>query len=163
MEVFSLIVLALGAVAMAGVIYGLRVRPQRIAQRWPVVPGTIISSKVKSRWLSDTSTSSDGSSSSGRYFRANVVFEYHVAGKRYQGNRIGRQQGFWFGFQRSARRLADRYPKGGKVDVHCDSADPRRAIVDPSVSVDIWIALVTCVVVSALLFGVGVVRGLRAW
>lgn len=91
---------------------------------WPVVPATIMASRVVQQ----------GNARSPR-----VTFDYLVAGQRRVGNRlwVGPRSiavtGHW------ADRVASRYPVGAVVHV---SVDPAYAVLEPGVKALHWLPLV---------------------
>jgi len=127
----SLIIFALCMLLMAATLYAILIHPQLRARRWPTAPGKVLSAKVKSRWISD-SVDSSGNSSSGWYFRANIVYEYFIDGKRYQGNKHGLSAG-WMGSEKAAGEIVAQFPKGSTVHVHCNPSDPRHAMLAPRI------------------------------
>lgn len=145
----TLIAFALGMFLMTATIYATLIHPQLTARRWPITEGRILASKTKSRWMPDTSSASEGSSG-GWYYRANVVYEYNVAGNRYEGSRVGMQATAWLGSERAAKKLAAAFAKGANVEIHYDPDNPRRAVLRPQVAVAVWVAFATSTIWFAL-------------
>ena len=94
---------------------------------WPVVPATIMESRVVQQ----------GNARSPR-----LTFDYLAAGQRRVGNRL------WVGPRsiavtgKWADRVASRYPVGAVVHVAVDPADPAYAVLEPGVKAMHWLPLV---------------------
>jgi hypothetical protein len=140
---YVLCVFAFVMLLLAATLYAILLHQPLRARRWPVVQGTILSSKVASRWITDNSH--DGSS--GRYFQAHVVYEYSVTGQRYQGNRHGRSS-TWLGSETSAKKIAARFAKGSAISVYCDPENPKRSMIWPHVGFVSWMAPLTALALS---------------
>ncbi|MCB1917825.1 MAG: DUF3592 domain-containing protein [Rhodocyclaceae bacterium] len=92
---------------------------------WPSVPGTVRTSGV----VEDSSSSGSRRSSSVTY-HANVVYDYVVEGKAYQGERIS-YGSYGTGDEERATRIAAGYPEGAAVRVYFQPDDPGESVLEP--------------------------------
>jgi hypothetical protein len=117
---------------MAVTLYAILIHPQLRGQRWPTAPGKVLSAKVKSRWVSD-SVDSNSSSSSGWYFRANIVYEYFIDERRFEGNKHGLSAG-WMGSEKAAKKIVAEFPKGAIVNIHYNPNNAKVSMLAPRIS-----------------------------
>jgi hypothetical protein len=99
----------------------------RASEGWPASQGTILESWVRE----ETSTDSDGSSSS--HYYPEVRYGYQVMGSEYQGDKIafGPKTG---GARGKAMKVLSKYPKGGTVTVFYDPEKPSVAVLERNIS-----------------------------
>lgn len=113
---FGVIAFAIGAaVYVIQFRQGLRADASK---KWPVSPGTIVSSAL------------ERVPENRRRYRAAVVYRYRVEGKNYESNRI-----FWGGNegrQKHMTSVVDAHPAGSKVRVYYDPRSFAEAVLDPT-------------------------------
>ena len=111
--IFSLIGIAL-------FVFGLVQRNKaKQAERWPTLPGTVVSSRVESK----TSRQDDEGRSHTRTTHMPIVeYSYEYMGKPYQGSKIfpGANMSFDLG---TAQGIVNRYQPGQPCTVHYNPAD----------------------------------------
>ena len=108
--------------------WGMR-RQAAQAAAWPVVRGSIVSSKVES--FRDSGTRRARGST---LYRAVVEYAYEVDGRPYRGTRVGFGAVVSSSFKAPAEARAERYVPGAPVDVHVDPADPNNAVLDLTIA-----------------------------
>src|SRR5687768_4358414 len=141
--VLSLMFFAFGGFFLA---YSLRKwREGRRSAAWPSTSGVVTSSVAKQgRW----------NSRSGNWTVSSTVrYEYEVGGERFVSERVC--FGAMFSDADQYARVA-KYPKGQRVSVSYDPADPRSAVLEPGVQRGVFqgmaIGLVTTLIGCALLY-----------
>lgn len=130
---------ALGAIAAFFLRTALRARRELEASRgWPLVPGQITASRVK--------TIKRRSSSGNAYevHDTEIAYAYEIAGASFTGERV--HAGSSLGLfnpgmsEAKARETVERYPVGASVQVAYDPTRPERAVLEPGVgSGRIWV------------------------
>lgn len=95
-------------------------------KRWPIAKGRIVLSKVE-EYRTSVSRGTGGADRMTLY-RAVVLYEYEVAGERFEGNRIAQSPGMDKGVPRFAEEMVQRYAAGSAVDVRYN---PKNAQVNP--------------------------------
>jgi hypothetical protein len=104
---------------------------------WPATSGVIRSATLERSRL-------NGPGARQNYFRADILYDYQVAGVQYSGTRVS-FGGLWrIYFNRSnewqATRILNRYPEGKKVAVFYNPNDPAVAILEPKITDRTWTA-----------------------
>ena len=66
-------------------------------------------------------------------YRAVVLYEYEVAGERFEGNRIAQSPGMDKGVPRFAEEMVQRYAAGSAVDVRYNPKRPGESVLEPRV------------------------------
>jgi len=90
--------------------------------KWPNTNGKIISAKVESEVIP---AADEGDKT---IYTAEVVYEYTVNEKKYTCNRIGIEN------DSVAEATIKKYPKGKKVKVYYDPANPNEAVLETGVN-----------------------------
>lgn len=127
------------ALAIDGVILVAMIvkwRQVALASKWPAATGRIVASEAEARRISKTHRVSRSrsigddvvESSEVRNFAA-VRYAFNVGQAKFHGNRIGFGEGENTGNTGIAETLK-RYPKGTKVTVYYDPANPRNCVLD---------------------------------
>jgi hypothetical protein len=99
----------------------------RASAGWPEVDGVVVLSGVERVIGSSSSASTPGR---GVTYRANVVYDYAVDGKPYQGTRIS--YGHYDTEEESdAARVVANYPNGKRVKVRVMPGSPGEAVLEP--------------------------------
>ncbi len=94
---------------------------RKAAQSWPVTQGTILSSSIKWQRASDDSDE--------QY--SEVVYQYQVNGKTYQGQTVKAGERFLkVRMPGEDQALVKRYPAGASVKVYYDAANPADAALE---------------------------------
>ncbi|MBA3073552.1 MAG: DUF3592 domain-containing protein [Anaerolineae bacterium] len=114
------------------------------SQKWPTVPGLILSSRVDIH----TSTDSDGNTSTS--YKPVVIYSYSIMGHDYTANRIA------FGANAFSRKKSDsiiaRYPANQQVIVHYNPEKLEDAVLETQAQGGILSLILGC-----FLIGVGFV------
>ena len=130
------------------------VRRAAAARRWPTVDGRVVSSRVRE---SPSMTPDD------QYHTmhdAAVRYVYSVDGREYRGTRITMFDGTT-SVRKGAEKVAARYPKGGKVRVYVDPADPGRACLAPGAGFFTWLPFAMGVSITLLTTGLALASALK--
>jgi hypothetical protein len=135
----AIFVLVIGVAAVVGGI--TLMSASRKASGWPVVTGRIVERSVGP-------STTTGASRPGRYFEPRVTYDYTVAGKSYQGHRIGIATQAYD--EDKARKVASELPDS--VEVHYNPADPSDALLQPS-SAGMGLLVLIFGVIAALVGG----------
>lgn len=107
------------AVGVLIIVYGqYKIGQARASVHWPVVPGTMITSQIKSH------TDDEGHVS----YYADIDYVYTVQGKEYHSYVV-----VLGGHEYSASQVVGRYPVGETVDVAYDPDKPGRSVLEPGV------------------------------
>jgi len=134
--------------SMAALVYGIsEIKEGLAAKNWPTSEGKIISSGT--RW--QNMSTSGGSST----LIAEVVYEYRVNDRLFQGDRISMGQ---FGSKDAdhAKQEAAQYPENSLVTVYFDPDDPSKALLEPGWG---WISLISLLVgLSVLIAAIFLLR-----
>ena len=118
--VFGVFVVAIAALSCFHV--GRVLREARASVTWPAVNGRIVESElafelIKSgQWVY-------------RQYKAQVVYEYSLGGRTYRSDRVAFNADGGISLQ-PAQRTVNRYPRGARVTVYCDSRNPQTAVLD---------------------------------
>lgn len=122
------------------------IRQARRIRGWLCVPGRVIVSEV--RETSITVRRSIGimqERDALRYF-AHVVYEYHIAGRRYENETIRQGATVLTSEAGPSERAAARYPAGSRVTVYANPVRPAESVLDPRIGWDgIIFGLITLV------------------
>ncbi len=115
----------LAFVLVGGVLIWLTILARRRtaeSQRWPTVPGRVVSSEVR------RSVSQDADGNSSTDYQAEVQYTYSVSGASFTGQRLT------FAVQESSYTAAldnvQRYPPGAAVAVHYNPRKPEEAVLE---------------------------------
>lgn len=135
----AIFVLLIGVAAVVGGI--TLMSASRKARSWPVTNG-----RITERSVGPSTTT--GASRPGRYFEPRVTYDYTVAGKSYQGHRIGLATEAFD--EDKARKVVDELPDA--VEVHYDPANPGDAVLQPS-SIGMSLLVLIFGVIAALVGG----------
>jgi len=114
--VLSILMVVGAAVAIYGARLGME---SKFSENWPSVSGVIVASRVEKP---------RGAEAGG--LQAKIVYEYSVAGKKYQGDRVSFNQGSGFAPD-DPRKLTARYPRNASVKVHYDPGAPQKSVLEP--------------------------------
>ena len=114
-------IIAGGLLLIAGVVVGFAasamVALARASRRWPRTSGHVVRSEILER-------------------QPLIRYQYQVEGEEFEGRDIA--VGDWpFRTARSAARRVQRYPAGAQVTVYYDVRDPRVAMLEPGLSLDV--------------------------
>jgi hypothetical protein len=105
---FIMVGLCMNAIMIVAWMKSIRLRS------WPVAKGLVLSSQIV-----------EYPSERNSLFGPEIVYQYHVDGRRYRSNRIGIfEPARWFRKTRGMLRLIERYPVGATIDVHYPPGDP---------------------------------------
>jgi hypothetical protein len=135
----AIFVLLIGIAAVVGGI--TLMSASRKARSWPVTTG-----RITERSVGPSTTT--GASRPGRYFEPRVTYDYTVAGKSYQGHRIGLATEAYD--EDKARKVVNELPDA--VEVHYDPANPGEAVLQPS-SIGMSLLVLIFGVIAALVGG----------
>lgn len=116
----------------SGVFVGLSALPLRgwfVAQDWPAVPCTILSSEVL------THSSSDGTT-----YSIHIRYAYEWEGTHYEGDTYNFFSGSSSGYERK-QAVVDQYPAGETRECYLNPADPAEAVLNRAFS---FVYLVGC-------------------
>jgi hypothetical protein len=127
----ALVIGGMGTLILALVISALR--EAAAMKRWPVAKGRVLSSKVEEYRADAGAGSYGGSRARMTLYRAVVVYEYEVDGKRFRGNRIAQSPGINKGVPTFAEKTVRRYPGGSEVDVRYNGKRPSDSVLEPRV------------------------------
>ena len=127
MMVFGLLWLFILSAGLGGIVFiGQGVWLQYNGSRstsWPSVPGTIVESKVRAFKVRLFGRDHEPS------FRADVTYEFYVAGMPYTGDTISFNPGSTHPMSVTSR--VQQYPLGKTVLVYYDPEDPSRSVLQP--------------------------------
>ena len=101
-------------------------------KRWPIAKGRIVLSKVE-EYRTSVSRGTGGARDRMTLYRAVVLYEYEVAGERFEGNRIAQSPGMDKGVPRFAEEMVQRYAAGSAVDVRYNPKRPGESVLEPRV------------------------------
>jgi hypothetical protein len=142
--VFAAVCSGLGVLALA--VGAQRAWKGYASRSWPVAHGVVVwaikGGGPKGRDMKDTSDEPG--------HVARFVYEYEVAGKKHYNN-IRRFEEISGGTDKDMERIAQRYRKGAKVDVHYFPPDPDVSTAEPGNTSSAWI--LPGIGAAALLFG----------
>jgi hypothetical protein len=130
--------------------WGMR-RQAAQAATWPVVRGSIVSSKVES--FRDAGTRRTRGS---LLYRAVVEYAYEVDGRSFRGTRVGFGAVVSSSLKAPAEARAARYVPGAPIDVHVDPADPNNAVLELTIA---WNWALTLIALA--LFGIAAFAALH--
>jgi hypothetical protein len=117
---------------------------------WPNVEGKVISSGINQ--IAHSNRQSGTTSFS---YEAIVQYEYSVKGKRYTGKKISYSD-YPSGNRKRAERIINRYSQGTNVVVYYDPLVPQTAVLETSVRLSTFAALLGGIVLLG--FGLFIVR-----
>lgn len=106
-------------------------------KRWPVAQGRVLSAKVE-EYRTSASRGAGGARDRMTLYRAALVYEYEVAGKRFRGTRVAQSPGMDRGVPEFAAKVVDRYPNGSAVAVRYNPKRPNESVLEPRVPAS-WI------------------------
>lgn len=118
-------------------------------KRWPVAKGRVLSSKVE-EYQEIVKGQAFGSRNRMTLYRPAVVYEYEVAGQRYESKRITQSPGLNRGVPDFAAEVVGRYPAGSSVDVRYNPRHVAESVLEPRVPRSWVFALVIAVALLAL-------------
>ena len=121
------------------------------ASRWPKAKGRIVSSTSEARAVKTLDSTSDDTEQ--RTF-AKIVYEFTVAGRKYQGDRVS--IGEDLGNFQVAETIA-KYPRGKEVTVYYNPRKPTQAVLERDLPPGIWKGVAVIVLVLAGLIVGGIV------
>jgi len=122
------------ALLFALVVLGFQ-RSAARARKWPVVPGRVEKSEVRSY---ETVDSDDKTTRVRTMYRPDVVYSYAVAGVQYRGDKVS-ASGMSTNMDGVARRAAARYPVGTELQVHYNPDNPGESAIDPRLPLAFWL------------------------
>jgi hypothetical protein len=117
------------------------------ARNWPTAPGEITSSKIDFHF-----------GRGGPHYTPTVAYTYSIAGIGYQAERLqfGDPD---YSFESRALRRLQRYPVGSQITVRYDPNSPDRAVLEPGVGFDVYLAAV----IAGTMFVILVALALGLW
>ena len=119
------------------------------AKRWPSAQGVVIASGTEAREVKSGGTNHDDTEL--RTF-ALIVYEFTVAGRKYQGSRVS-ILGEYLGNFEVAETLA-KYPKGKAVTVFYNPRKPAEAVLERDLPTGVWkVLFIIVVVLVGVIFG----------
>lgn len=121
-------------------------------KRWPVAKGRVLSSKVEQYQAVAGAGDFGTARSRMTLFRPVVVYEYDVAGQRFQSNRIAQSPGIDRGAPLFAEKTVARYPSGSTVDVRFNPKRPSECVLQPRVPLGWILVAVIALALLALAF-----------
>ncbi len=139
---------AIGLIILAIVVSALREAPAM--KRWPVANGRVLSSKVEE--YRDSAGGGDYSGNRVRMtlYRPVVLYEYKIAGKRFQGNRITQSPGLNRGVPDFAEKIVQRYARGSELEVRYNPKRPEESVLEPRLPASWILALLIAIGLLAL-------------
>jgi hypothetical protein len=138
----------IGIIILAIVISALR--ETAAMKRWPVASGRVLSSKVEEYHDSVGGGDYSGRSVRMTLYRAVVLYEYEIAGKRFRSDRITQSPGLNRGVPDFAQRIVQRYPSGSAVEVRYNPKRPEESVLEPRLPASWILALVIAIGLFAL-------------
>jgi hypothetical protein len=133
--VLALVMGGFGLAILALVVSSLR--EAAAMKRWPVAQGRVLSAKVE-EYRTSTSRGTGGPRDRLTLYRAALVYEYEVAGKRFRGTRVAQSPGMDRGVPEFAAKTVGRYPSGSAVGVRYNPKRPDESVLEPRVPAS-WI------------------------
>lgn len=115
-------------------------RRARLCAHWPIVAGTITTSRV------EVETDADGDES----YRADVRFRYRVGDREFEGAAVNWGPAPAFAWRSQAAAALIDYPVGEAVTVHYDPAQPAMAVLRPFDRKSVAMPLVFAAVVGGI-------------
>ena len=131
----ALVIGGFGLAVLAIVVASLR--EAAAMKRWPVAQGRVLSSKVQ-EYRESISRGTGGPRDRMTLYQPVLLYEYEVAGKRFQGSRIAQSPGLNRGVPEFAEKLVERYPSGSAVMVRYNPKRPDESVLEPRVPAS-WI------------------------
>jgi uncharacterized protein DUF3592 len=101
------------------------------ARSWPRVTGWVVRSGVRSATVRVRSSISASRYRTALRYAPQVIYQYEVEGRRYEGERLHMGDTAMHSGEAVAERSAARYPVGSQVTVYYDPANPADATLDP--------------------------------
>ena len=144
----ALVPAAIGLIILAIVVSALR--EAAAMKRWPVANGRVLSSKVEE--YRDSAGGGDYSGNRVRMtlYRPVVLYEYKIAGKRFQGNRITQSPGLNRGVPDFAEKIVQRYARGSELEVRYNPKRPEESVLEPRLPASWILALLIAIGLLAL-------------
>jgi hypothetical protein len=102
-------------------------RKAKAASAWPTVPGKVSAAEVIEH--KESGVNSKGHKVTRVSYEAAIKYSYTVDGKLHHGKRVGLADGS--GGKAHAEKLVELYSPSTEVQVYCNPADPKDAILDP--------------------------------
>jgi hypothetical protein len=133
--VLALVIGGFGLAVLALVVISLR--EAAAMKRWPVAQGRVLSAKVE-EYRTSVSRGVGGARARMTLYRAALVYEYEVAGKRFRGTRVAQSPGLDRGVPDFAAKVVERYPSGSAVGVRYNPKRPDESVLEPRVPTS-WI------------------------
>jgi hypothetical protein len=129
------------------------------ASRWPGVPGRVVVSTSEARSVKSGDPNSDDTE---RRNFAKVVFEYTVATRTYQGNRVS--IGEDLGDYEVAETLA-KYPVGKPVTVYYNPNKRDQSVIERDLPAGLWkgVAIIVLVLIGIILGAIFGLKGLGSF
>ncbi len=97
-------------------------REARASVTWPAVDGRIVESELAFELIKSGHNVH-------RQYKAHVVYEYSIGGRTYRSDRVAFNDDGGSGPQ-PVQRTVNRYPRGARVTVYCDSRNPQTAVLE---------------------------------
>ena len=144
----ALVPAGIGLIILAIVVSALR--EVAAMKRWPVASGRVLSSKVEK--YRDSTGGGDYSGNRVRMtlYRPVVLYEYKIAGKRFQGNRITQSPGLNRGVPDFAEKIVQRYARGSEIEVRYNPKRPEESVLEPRLPASWILALLIALGLLAL-------------
>jgi Protein of unknown function (DUF3592) len=114
------------------VLVALSLREAAAMKGWPIAQGRVLSSKVE-EYRTSVSRGTGGAHDQMTLYRAAVVYEYDVAGRRFRGTRVAQSPGLDRGVPEFAARVVARYRSESAVGVRYNPKRPEEAVLEARV------------------------------
>ena len=128
--VVALVIGGFGLAILAIVVSSLR--EAAAMKHWPVAQGRVLSAKVE-EYRQSISRGTGGPRDRMTLYQPVLLYEYEVAGKRFQGSRIAQSPGLNRGVPEFAEKLVEHYPSGSAVMVRYNPKRPDESVLEPCV------------------------------
>ena len=116
------------------IVYGYNVlQNAKQSEKWPVVNGTVILSKIEKR---ENTTGTGVKRRTTVSYLPKIEFKYSIKGREYKSNNVVFGQS-----TEGAGNIVQRYPKGEKVKVYYNPSDHATAVLEPGVSISSYLFL----------------------
>jgi hypothetical protein len=128
MRIFPLIFIVVGA---GTAFFGIRgLIRANASDDWPSIQGKVVESSVERH-------SSSGNKGNRSTYHAEILYEFEVDGKTYNGERIAYGD-YGSSNPSHARQLVNRYPKGKEITVYYMPGNPEECLLEKGVKAQSW-------------------------
>jgi hypothetical protein len=140
------VLIAVGVLGIIAAVFLIRalasIRRARASRAWPSITGTILSSNV----VAGRRPGRNGVS-----YHPSVMYEYHVNGQRYMGNRISFGAQVGTGISSWAQNKLAQYPVGASVAVHYNPLNPADAVLESGAAASWSMFLIPAILIVAMI------------